>query len=269
MAILVELAGGAVQRQGDLLASSVASRIDGLQDQLDGCFVVFNAGGKAALVADGGAHALVMDDFLEGVEHFSTPAQGFTKARCAHGNDHEFLDIERVVGVRAPIDDVHHRHWQLHATHAAEVAVQRQARLFSGGTRHGHRHRQHGIGAQAPLVVGTVQINQRLVQKRLLGRVQAEHRFGDFGIDVLDGLEHALAEVAAHVAVAQFNGFAASGGGARGHGCAAHHARFEQHVAFDGGVAAAVQNFAAYDVNNGTHGLPCMVSGGIACEGQF
>ena len=45
-------------------------------------------------------------------------------------------------------------------------------------------------------------------------------------------------------------------GGTRGHGCAAHHARFEQHVAFDGGVAAAVQNLATYDVNDGTHGFP-------------
>ncbi|MDT4883384.1 hypothetical protein FQZ97_1194200 [compost metagenome] len=73
---------------------------------------------------------------------------------------------------------------------------------------------------------------------------------------MLHGLEHALAQVAGLVAVAQLDGFARAGGGARGHGGAAHHARFQQHVAFDGGVAAAVQNFAAYDVNDGTHGFP-------------
>jgi hypothetical protein len=112
---------------------------------------------------------------------------------------------------------------------------------------------QHGVGAQAALVVGAVQVDQGLVQEGLLGSVQAQHGFGDFGVDVLDSLEHALAQVAALVAVTQFDGFARAGGRARGHGGTAHHAGFQQHVALDGGIAAAVQHFAAYDVNNGTH----------------
>ncbi len=79
-AVLVELAGSAVQSQGDLVAGRVAGGFNGLQDQLNGCFVVFNAGRKAAFVAHGGAHALVVDDFLERVEHFSAPAHGFAEA---------------------------------------------------------------------------------------------------------------------------------------------------------------------------------------------
>ena len=35
LAVLVELAGGAVQADGDLLAGGVAGLVDGLQDQLD------------------------------------------------------------------------------------------------------------------------------------------------------------------------------------------------------------------------------------------
>ncbi len=256
VAVLEELAGGAVQAQGDLLAGRVAGGIDGLQDQLDGGLVVLDAGGEAAFVAHGGAHALVVDDLLQGVEHLGAPAHGLAEARGPHGDDHEFLQVQAVVGMRAAVDHVHHRHGQLHAAHAAQVAVQRQAGLFCGGAGHGHGDGQHGVGAQAALVVGAVQVDQRLVQEGLLGGVQAQHGLGDLGVDVLDGLEHALAQVAALVAVAQFDGFAAAGGGSGGHGRAAHHARFQQHVALDGGVAAAVQHFAADDINDGTHGFP-------------
>jgi len=189
------------------------------------------------------------------VEHLGTPANGFAERGCAHGDDHELLQVQAVVGVCAAVDHVHHGHGQLHAAHAAQVAVQRQAGLFGGSARHGHRHGQHGVGAQAALVLGAIQVDQGLVQKGLLGGIQAQHGFADLGVDVFHRLEHALAQVTALVAVAQLNGFAAAGGRARRHGGPAHHARFEQHVAFDGGVAAAVQHFAADDVYDGTHGF--------------
>src|SRR5450830_375065 len=253
LAVLVELAGGAVQAQGDLFAGHETRLVDGFQDQLDGGLMAGHAGGKAAFVAHGGAHALVVDDLLEGVEHLGTVAHGFTEGGGAHRDDHQLLQIEVVVGVRATVDDVHHRHRQLHAAHAAEVAVQGQARFLGGGTGHGHGHGQHGVGTQAALVVGAVQVDQGLVQEGLLGGVQAQHGLGDLGVDVFNGLEHALAQVARLVAVAQFDGFTAAGGGTRGHGGAAHDARFEQDVAFDGGVAAAVQDFTADDVYDCTH----------------
>ena len=256
VAVLVELARGAVQAQGDLLACRVARSFDGLQDQADGRFVVLDARSEAALVAHGGADALVVQDLLERVEHLGTPAHGFAERGCAHGDDHELLQVQAVVGVCAAVDHVHHGHGQLHAAHAAQVAVQGQARLFGGSAGHGHGHGQHGVGAQAALVLGAVEVDQGLVQERLLGGIQAQHGLGNFGVDVFHGLEHALAQVAALVAITHFNGFAAAGGGARRHSGPAHHARFEQHVAFDGGVAAAVQNLATDDVNDGTHGFP-------------
>ena len=80
-------------------------------------------------------------------------------------------------------------------------------------------------------------------------------RFADFGVDVLDGLQHALAEIARLVAIAQFDRLAAAGGGAGRHGGTAHHAGFQQHVGFDGGIAAGIQNFPGDDINNCTQFL--------------
>mmetsp|Transcript_81542 Transcript_81542/g.226847 ORF Transcript_81542/g.226847 Transcript_81542/m.226847 type:complete len:508 (+) Transcript_81542:825-2348(+) len=254
-AVLVELAGGAVQGQGDLLSGGVAGLVDGLQDQLDRGLVALDAGREAALVTDGGGDVLVVQDLLQRMEDLGAPAQGLAEARRAHRDDHQLLQVQAVVGMGAAVDDVHHRHRQLVAVHAAEVAVQRKAGLFGGGTGHGHRDGQHRVGAQAALVLGAVQVDQGLVEEGLLGGVQAQHGLADLGVDVLDGLEHALAQVAGLVAVTQLDRFAAAGGCTRRHGRAAHHARLQQHVALDGGVAAAVEDLSADDVNNGAHSM--------------
>ena len=63
----------------------------------------------------------------------------------AHRNDHELLQVEIVVGMGAAVNDIHHGHGQLASIHAAKVAVQGQARLFSGGAGHRHGHGQHGV----------------------------------------------------------------------------------------------------------------------------
>ena len=216
--------------------------------------MVGHIGGKAAFVADCGADALVVQDFFERVEDFCAIAQGFAKARSTHGDDHQLLQVEVVVGVLAAVDDVHHGHGQLHCSHAAKVAVQRQAGLFCSGAGHGHGDSQHGVGAQAGFVFGAVQVDQGFVQEGLLGCVQTQHSFQDFGIDVFNGLEHALAQVARLVAVAQFDGFARAGGGPAGYGRTAHGSGFQQNIAFHRGVATGVENFAADDINNSAHG---------------
>ena len=73
---------------------------------------------------------------------------------------------------------------------------------------------------------------------------------GDAPIDIFDGAQHALAEVARLVAVAQFEGFVLAGGGAGGHRGAAARAVFEDDVGFDGGIAARIENLPADDARD-------------------
>ena len=76
----------------------------------------------------------------------------------------------------------------------------------------------------------------------------AEHGAADLAVDVVDGLEHALAEIAALVAIAQFDGLAAAGGGAGGHRGATDRAALASITPrFDGGVAARIEDFAGSD----------------------
>ena len=79
----------------------------------------------------------------------STPVRSASeKRRRAHRHDHELLEVDLVVGVRAAVQHVHHRHRQHVRRLAAEVAPQRQAGLGRGrlgrrrATRRGSRWRR-------------------------------------------------------------------------------------------------------------------------------
>ena len=90
----------------------------------------------------------------------------------------------------------------------------------------------------------------------LVGGFVAGQRVEDLAVDGIDRLEHALAAVAALVAVAQLDRFVGAGGGARGNGGAAEGAGFQGHIDLDGRIAAAVENFARVDVGDHRHGKP-------------
>ena len=127
LAVLEELAGGRVEADADLLAGLVAGLRDGFEHALDGFLVRLQIGREAALVAHRGRVALLAEHLLQRVEDFDAHAQRFAEARRAEGRDHEFLQVDRVVGMRAAVDDVHHRHGQGAGADAAQVAIERSA----------------------------------------------------------------------------------------------------------------------------------------------
>src|SRR5579871_1789411 len=83
--------------------------------------------------------------------------------------------------------------------------------------------------------------------------LHAADRLEDLTIDRLDRLLHALAEIARLVAVAELDGLARAGRRAGGHGRAAHRAILEDDVDLDGGIATAVEDLAADDVDDRGH----------------
>ena len=104
---------------------------------------------EAALVADGGREPALVQHLLQRVEDLRAVAQRLAKRRRADRQDHEFLDVDAVVGVRAAVDDVHHRHRQRRRlAGAAEIAVQRlllrraRRRAQSRATRRAARSRR-------------------------------------------------------------------------------------------------------------------------------
>jgi hypothetical protein len=214
----------------------------------------FRTGAKAALIAHGGAETELLEHALEGVEDLGPGAQRLREAGRALRDDHELLDIDGGVRMRAAVHDVHHGHRQDLGVGAADVAEEGEVEFVGRGVGHRQGHAQDGVGAQLGLGLGAVQLDHLAVDARLVEDVGADQGAADGAIDVGHRLLHALAEVALLVAVAQFDGLVLAGGGARGDGRAALRAGGQLHIDFYGRVAAGIENFAAQDVDDLRHG---------------
>ena len=249
-----------VQRDGDVLVAAglVAGLVDGVEDELDR-FLVVEVGGEAAFVADVRVVAGLLQHRLEGVEDLGDHADALGERLGADGHDHEFLEVDLVVGVLAAVDDVGHRDGQDAGVGAADVAVERQAVGRGGRLGGGQADAQDRVGAELALVRRAVGRDQRAVEPDLVGRVAAHGDLGQRRVDVGDGLGHALAEVARLVAVAQLDRLVDPRAGPGGDRGPAQRAVGQDHIHLDGRVAAAVEDLAPANLRDRskllTHGV--------------
>jgi hypothetical protein len=184
--------------------------------------------------------------FLERVEHLGAHAQAVGERAGADRDDHELLEVDRVVGVRAAVEDVHHRHREHARALAAEVAPERLALLRGRRAGGGQRDAEDRVGPQARLVRRAVEVDERAIEPRLVEHVGAAHRLRDLAVDVRDGLGDALAAPGV-AAVAQLGGLELAGRGARRHGGAALGAGAQHQVDLHRRVAAGVEDLAGVD----------------------
>ena len=253
-AIGMELGRGDVEREGDVGAQGEPGAVDGHRDQVERLGGRGQVGGEPALVAQPGRQALLLQYALERVVGLGAPPQRLAEGLGADRRDHELLDVDAAVGVRAAVDDVHHRHRQDVGVRATDVAEQRQLRRLGRGAGDSQRDAEDRVGADLGLVVGAVQVDHRLVDQPLLGGVQPQQRRAQ----VVEHREHSLldtlAAVAAGVAVATLGRLERAGGGTRGHARAGDRAVVQGHLDLDGGVAARVQDLAGADGLDAGHG---------------
>ena len=158
-------------RRAALIASSLVGQV--------GC--------EAALVADAVAEPAVVEHLLQRVVRLGAPAQRLAEARRADRHDHELLQVDRVVGVGAAVDDVHHRHRQHVRVRPADVAVQRQVELVGRGLGDGEADAEDRVRAEAGLVVGAVELDRaRCRSSRCSSASKPSSSVGDLAVDEAD-----------------------------------------------------------------------------------
>ena len=116
---------------------------------------------------------------LQRMENLRAHAQRLGECRRADRHHHEFLEVDRIVGMRAAIDDVHHRHRQHARGGAADIAIERQVVGDRRGFRDRKRHAEDRIGAEPRLVGRAVERDHGLVDLGLR-----------FGVHAADGVEN-------------------------------------------------------------------------------
>ena len=90
---------------------------------------------EAALVADRRREAALVEQRLQRVEDLGAHAQALGEGARARRDDHELLEVDRVVGVGAAVDDVQHRHGQRRAPRRRRGSGRAARRRRRGGLR--------------------------------------------------------------------------------------------------------------------------------------
>ena len=184
------------------------------------------------------------------MKNFYAPAERLGKRFCADRHDHEFLEINVVIGMGATVEDVHHRRRQGVCACAAEVAVQRQCKAIRRGPRGSHRDGKNRIRAQSSLIFGAIELNHFLVQRALVGGVEVRQGVGYLAVYIFHGLEHTFADVNTAVAVAQLNRFVLTGRSAAGDDGPALRSILKPDFCLHRRIAARIQHLpAAYFCN--------------------
>jgi hypothetical protein len=209
--------------------------------------------GKAALIAEAGGQALLLEHVLEGVVHLDAGLESLAVGLEAIRRDHVLLDVGGEIGVRTAVHDVHVRDRQDVAVGAADVAVQRQLGALGRGVHGRERDAQDGVGAQTALVRGAVKIDHEVVECALVGGVHADDLRGDLLIDGLHRVEDALAHVNGLVAVAALPSLGLAGGGAGGDQADAAGAVLGVEDDLNGRVATGIKNLACVHAFNCCH----------------
>ena len=95
--------------------------VGGLEDRLDRRLGRSEVRREAAFVADPGLEAAIVEHPFERVVDLGAHAQRLGEARGPRWNDHELLQVDRVVRMNAAVDHVQHRHRQGRGIVATEV----------------------------------------------------------------------------------------------------------------------------------------------------
>ena len=139
------------------------------------------------------------------MERFGSIPQRLGKSQGANRHNHELLKIHAVVGVLAPVEDVHHGHRQPASSASAQIAVERKRRGSCGGPGNGHGHSQDRVGPELALVGRPVQFDHQAVDLALARGIKAHHARRDDLIDIRHRVANAFSAVALRIAVAELD----------------------------------------------------------------
>ena len=94
------------------------------------------------------------------MEYLRTDPKCLGKIIEPYRHDHKLLEVGRIAGVLAAVEDVEHGDWQAHFPPSRKIAPERYAfaSILDGGAGFGHSHGngENGIDAQVAFVRGAV-----------------------------------------------------------------------------------------------------------------
>ena len=194
-----------------------------------------------------------MQNLFQRMVNLGAPTQAFGEALGPHGHNHEFLEVDIVVGMHAAVEDIHHRSGQQMRIRATHIAIQRQFAGLGRSARTSKRRTQHGIRTKISLIGSAIKIDHLGVDGTLVARIHPDKSFGNFLVHMSNGLLHAFAEIAARIAVAQLDSLECAGRSSRRNDRTRKRAIVESDFDFDRRITARVEDFPTVNVEDDAH----------------
>ena len=245
-----ELARRRIERDRHLLA--MPGPLGCVEDRADRGLARVEVGREAALVTHRGREPSLREQLLQLVVRLRRDPQRLGEAPRARGDDHELLQVDRVVGVDAAVDHVQHRHRQPHDAVGTEVSEERDPLIGGRCLRSRKRDAEDRVRAEPALVRRPVELDHGAVEPGLVEGVATTDRIGDLPVDVGDRLGDALAAVGV-AAVAELDRFVHPRRCPRRHRGAAKRAGIEVNVDLDGRIPSRVEDLARVDAFDRAH----------------
>ena len=132
---------------------------------------------------------------FEHVVGLRSPSKRLAERWRSDRHDHELLEVNAVIGVRATVEHVHHWYWKNMSVGSADVAVERHLHVCCCGFCNGKTGAKNRICAKTTFVVGAIEFDQFEIDCSLIDGIPAGEAVGNLGIDVVDRCRHTFAEV--------------------------------------------------------------------------
>ncbi len=154
------------------------------------------------------------------------------------------------------VDDVHHRNGEHISVGAADVTVQGHIQSLGSSVCGSQRHAQDSVGTELALGGSAIEGKHLIVECALVEHIVTLECGSDYLVDIVNGLQDALATETALVTVAELECFVLTGAGARRNTCAAHNAVLKRNLNFHCRIATGIQNLTGMNLLN----LHCLMS---------
>lgn len=208
----------------DLDLASVTGSLNGLHDEVKSLLSGLNIGGNTTLITDvtGGSTVLLLGERLELVVNLGTGSERLREGLEASGGDHELLDGESATSVRTTVQDVKEGNGEDIGlgglSQRSDVLVKRDTLLTGTGSGSGNGDTKDGVGTELGLVLGSVKLEEELVESSLVLDVELglDDGRGNDLVDVLDGLEDTLSAPLGGILVSELESLVDTSGGTGG-----------------------------------------------------
>lgn len=255
LAVLVELGGSSINGNADL--ARVTGSVNGSDNKVKSLLSGVDIRGDTTLVTNvtGTRTVLLLGKLLENVVDLGTSTESISEGGEVDGSNHELLDGKVATSVLTTVKDVLERNGEnvgsLGARDGAEVLVQRNLLLSGTSTGSSKRDTKDGVSTKLALVLGTVKLEEEVIESTLVSNVEVGLQNGRSNdvVDVGDSLQDTLATPDLGVTVTELKSLVRTSRGARGDS-SAEGAELSGEVNLNSGVATGVVDVAGEDLRN-------------------